>query len=142
MALVDLEKIKAQLTSTPSEGDQREVFRELLFKILTKAARVDLHTADAEITMIQRIMKSYTGEEYAAAAIRTESIAQSQESSLRPVARLAAKLPESFRVLAIVALEEVMRSDERLSYSEIDYFNAVAGAMRLSFADVAGLVAD
>jgi len=29
-----------------------------------------------------------------------------------------------------------------VSYAEIDYFNAVAAAMRLSFADSAGLVKD
>lgn len=142
MALVDLQTIKARLQGQSGAADERETFKQLLFKILTKAARVDLHTEGAEVAMIQRIMLAYTGEEYDAGTIRAEALAQSQEDSLRPVARLAAKLPESFCVLAIVALEEVMRADENVSYAEIDYFNAVAAAMRLSFADVAGLVKD
>ena len=87
-------------------------------------------------------MLEYTGETYEAGTIRAEAIEQSQEESLRPVAKAASKLPEGLRVLAIDALASVMRADDQISYAEIDYFNAVAGAMRLSFADVAGLLKD
>jgi len=142
MALVNLQSLKSLMTSTASADDERENYKTLLFTILTKASRVDLHTDGSEVELIQKIMLEYTGETYDAGSIRAEAIAQSQDESLRPVAKLAAKLPESMRVLAIDALASVMRADDQISYAEIDYFNAVAGAMRLSFADVAGLLKD
>lgn len=142
MALVDLEKIKALVKTGSSAADEREIFGRLLLIILTKAARIDLHTDASEIDMIQNLLQEYTGQTYDSGTLRAEAIAQSQETSLRPVAKLAAKLPEEMRVLAIGALKDVMGADERVSYAEIDYFNAVAGAMRLSFADVAGLLQD
>ena len=142
MALVNLQNLKSLMTSTTSADDDRENYKTLLFTILTKASRVDLHTDGSEVELIQKIMLEYTGETYDAGSIRAEAIAQSQDESLRPVAKLAAKLPESMRVLAIDALASVMRADDQISYAEIDYFNAVAGAMRLSFADVAGLLKD
>ena len=140
MALIDLQSLKTLVQSGCNEVDEREVFKELLYAILCKAARVDLHADTTEVDMIAKIMLEYTGEEYDSAAIRTEISAKSRDDSLRPVAQLASKLSEEMRVLAIVALEQVMRADETVSYAEIDYFNAVAAAMRLSFADVAGLV--
>lgn len=142
MALVDLQKLKSLVTAGSSAHDESERFKQLLFMILTKAARVDLHTDAAEVDLIQKIMLEYTGEAYEAATIRAEATAQSQENSLRPISKLASTLPENLRVLAVSALKEVMGADERVSYAEIDYFNAVAGAMRLSFADVAGLLQD
>ena len=125
-----------------SAADECEIFKQLLFKLLTKAARIDLHTDTSEVELIQTLMLEYTGESYDTGVIRAEAAIQAQETSLRPVAKLAAKLPENLRVLAIGALKEIMGADERISYAEIDYFNAVAGAMRLSFADVAGLLQD
>ena len=142
MALVNLQSLKSLMTSTTSADDDRESYKTLLFTILTKASRVDLHSDGTEIELIQKIMFDYTGETYDAGSIRAEAIAQAQGESLRPVAKLAAKLPESMRVLAIDALASVIRADDNISYAEIDYFNAVAGAMRLSFADVAGLLQD
>lgn len=142
MALVDLENLKSLVKAGSSAVDERDTFKTLLLTILTKASRVDLHTDSAEVEIIQRIMQEYTGESYDGATIRSEAIAQAQESSLRPVAKLASKVSEDMRVLAIGALKEVMAADDRISYAEIDYFNAVAAAMRLSFADVAGLLQD
>jgi uncharacterized tellurite resistance protein B-like protein len=142
MALVDLQNLKSLVCASSGAADERETFKNLLFTILTKAARVDLQTDDSEVSMIQAIMSEYTGESYSAGDIRAEAIGQAQEESLRPISKLAFKLPENLRVLAISALIDVMRADERVSYAEIDYFNAVAGAMRLSFADAAGLVKD
>jgi len=142
MALVNLQSLKSLMTSTTSADDYRESYKTLLFTILTKASRVDLHSDGTEIELIQKIMFDYTGETYDAGSIRAEAITQAQGESLRPVAKLAAKLPESMRVLAIDALASVIRADDNISYAEIDYFNAVAGAMRLSFADVAGLLQD
>ena len=142
MALVNLENLKSLMCTESSSDGERETFKTLLFTILSKASRVDLHTDSSEVEAIQKIMLEYTGETYEAGTIRAEAIEQSQEESLRPVAKAAAKLPEGLRVLAIDALANVMKADDQISYAEIDYFNAVAGAMRLSFADVAGLLKD
>ena len=140
MALVNLENLKSLMCAESSSDSERETFKTLLFTILSKASRVDLHTDSSEVEAIQKIMLEYTGETYEAGTIRAEAIEQSQEESLRPVAKAATKLPEGLRVLAIDALASVMKADDQISYAEIDYFNAVAGAMRLSFADVAGLL--
>ena len=142
MALVNLENLKSLMCTESSSDSERETFKTLLFTILSKASRVDLHTDSSEVEAIQKIMLEYTGETYEAGTIRAEAIEQSQEESLRPVAKAASKLPEGLRVLAIDALASVMRADDQISYAEIDYFNAVAGAMRLRFADVAGLLND
>ena len=109
MALVNLENLKSLMCTESSSDSERETFKTLLFTILSKASRVDLHTDSSEVEAIQKIMLEYTGETYEAGTIRAEAIEQSQEESLRPVAKAASKLPEGLRVLAIDALASVMR---------------------------------
>ena len=113
MALVNLENLKSLMCAESSSDSERETFKTLLFTILSKASRVDLHTDSSEVEAIQKIMLEYTGETYEAGTIRAEAIEQSQEESLRPVAKAATKLPEGLRVLAIDALASVMRADDR-----------------------------
>lgn len=140
MALLDIDNLKSMISKGMSAEEERAAFRKLLITVLARASRVDLNTDAAEVDKIQAIVAEYTGADIDAAAVRTEAIMQARETNMKSVSKLASKMSESYRVLVIKALKQVILADDQVSHTEIDYFNAVAAALRLSFADVAELV--
>ena len=139
MPLLNLSAIKASLTGGGSNQAERETLRELLISVLAKGSRADLHTDASEVAMIQALVAEHTGEQLEAADIRAAAIMLSDEDSMRGIAKLATKVTEEHKLLVISALRSVVLADDHVSHREIDYFNAVAAALRLSYADVAGL---
>ena len=140
MPLFNLDSFKAQLSGGGTAAQEKEVFRDLLISVLSRGSRADLHTDSEEIALIQKLVAEHTGEELDAGSIRATAIMASSDNSMRSVAKLASKLPENYRILVIDALRAVILADDRVSHREIDFFNSVAGALRLSYADVAGLL--
>jgi len=139
MPLLNLASLKAALCGGNSNQVERETLRELLISVLAKGSRADLHTDENEIAMIQSLVAEHTGEQLEGAEIRTAAIMMSDDDSMRGIAKLAAKVSEQHKLLVINALRDVILADDHVSHREIDYFNAVAAALRLSYADAAGL---
>ena len=127
--------------SSPSEEKQKELYREVLLMTLARASNSDANIHPAEIETIQQIMQRETGLELTEADIRKEARPELYESvKLRKYLRsVRRQVKASDRVRIMEALADVIKSDTQINVLEIDFFNRVVDALRITPAEQLGL---
>ncbi len=144
MAIADLSSVlKIFGENSLSDENQKELYSEVLLMILARASSADANIDPVEIETIQQIMQRETGQELTEADIRRAARPELYESAnlrkyLRSVQR---RLKADDRVTIVQALADVLKSDAQISVLEIDFFNRVADALRITPAELAGLTA-
>ena len=144
MAIADLKSVlKIFSGSEMGEEGQSELFKEVLLMTLARAADADINIQKVEVEKIQAILKEHTGVDFSSGDIRIAARAELYaEATLRKyLASVRGKMTDADRVHTIQALAEVFRSDKVVSVLEIDFFNGVAEALRVTPAQIAGLTA-
>ena len=129
--------------SSPSQATQEELYREVLLMTLARASNSDANIHPLEIETIQQIMQRETGQELTEADIRKATRPDLYESvNLRKYLRgVRRKLNASDRITIMQALAHVIKSDTRINVLEIDFFNRVADALRITPAELPELTA-
>ncbi len=129
--------------SSPSEATQKELYREVLLMTLARASNSDANIHPVEIETIQQIMQRETGQELTEADIRKAARPDLYESvNLRKyLRRVRRQLKASDRITIMQALADVIKSDTRINVLEIDFFNRVADALRITYAELPELTA-
>jgi len=130
--------------SEPNEAEQRELFKEATMMVLARATSADTNIKQVEVDQVQALMKEATGQEFSAGDIRTAAKSELFESQPleKYLSGVARKLNNEDRIQIISLLRQVVHSDDRVSYMEVDYFNLVCRALNATPADVIGMVAD
>ena len=142
MSIADLSSVlKIFGASSASEEDQDKLYKEVLLMTLARASRSDSNMQPVEIVTIQGIMQRETGQELTEADIRKASRPELYESAnLRKYLRsVQSQLNSANRTTILQALADVIKSDTEISGLEVDYFNRVADALRVTPAELAGL---
>ena len=124
-----------------NEAARQELFREALLLALSRATSSDINIAPAEVDAVIRIMKEATGEEVSEADVRVAAASELYETAslsdyLSVVGR---KLAPRERSTIVRSLAKVLKSDERISPKEIEFFNWVVSALRATPAEISGL---
>lgn len=143
MALADLKNVLSIFGGSDIGDDKRnELFKEVLLMTLARAADADINIQESEVDRIRAIIKDHTGESVSAADIRVAARAELYaESELRKyLARVQSKMKPEHRAETVHALADVFRSDSVVNPLEVDFFNGVAEALRVTPAQVAGLI--
>ncbi len=144
MAIADLSSVLRIFgESSPSEENQKELYSEVLLMTLARASSSDANIHPVEIETIQQIMQRETSQELTEADIRKAARPELYESvNLRRYLRsVQRQLKPEDRITIVQALADVMKSDTQISVLEIDFFNRVADALRITPAELAGLIA-
>ncbi len=144
MAIADFSSVlKIFSASLPSEEKQTELYREALLMTLARASMSDAHIHPVEIETIQQIMQRETAQELTEADIRKAARQDLYESAnLRKYLRsVRHQLKAEDRIKIVQALADVIKSDTKISVLEIDFFNRVADALRITPAQLVGLTA-
>ncbi len=144
MAIADLSSVLRIFgESSLSEEKQKDLYAEVLLMTLARASSSDANIHPVEIQTIQQIMQRETGQELAEADIRKAARPELYESvNLRKYLRsVQSQLKAGDRVTIVEALADVLKSDAKISVLEIDFFNRVADALRITPAELAGLTA-
>ncbi len=144
MAIADLSSVlKVFGESSPSEEKQKELYREVLLMTLARASRSDANIHPAEIETIQQIMQRETDQELTAADIRKAARPELYESvNLRKYLRsVQRQLKAEDRSKIVQAVADVIKSDTQINVLEIDFFNRVADALRITRAELPDLTA-
>ncbi len=128
----------------PSPEEKQQLFNEVLLMTLARACSADTNIRSVEVDAVQKILKQETGEDISAAKIRVAADSELFESTPleKYLAKVGSKLDTQQRVKIVQALAGVIKSDVRISSFETDFFNMVAKAMKLTPAELAGLVPD
>ena len=144
MAIADLNYVRKLLGGSDVGADhENDLFEEVLLMTLARAADADVSIQHVEVERIQEILKQHTGKEFSSADIRVAAREEIYaEATLIKYLRGAQKrLTDSHCTEIVQALSDVFRSDETISALEIDFFNNVVGALNVTPAQIAGLVA-
>jgi len=143
MALADLKNVLSIFGGSDIGKDKHnELFKEVLLMTLARAADADINIQAAEVDRIRSIIKEHTGEDVSGADIRVAARAELYaEAELKKyLAKVQSKMKTEHRAATIHALADVFRSDAVVNPLEIDFFNGVAESLRLTPAQIAGLV--
>ena len=144
MAIADLTNVLKLFGGAEVAADQvNELFEEVLLMTLARAANADVSIQHVEVESIQAILKQHTGKDFSTADIRVAARDELYaEATLVKYLRGAEKKLNDAQCSEVVqALTEVFRSDSTVSGLEIDFFNNVVGALNVTPAQIAGLVA-
>ena len=135
--------LKLFAAPSPSEETQKELYREVLLMTLARASNSDTNIHPLEIELIQQIMQRETGQELTEVDIRKATRPDLHESvNLRKYLRsVRRQLKASDRITIMQALADVIKSDTRINVLEIDFFNRVADALRITRAELPELIA-
>ena len=144
MAIADLTNVlKIFSGSEVSEEEKKDLFEETLLMTLARAANADVAIQNVEVDRIREILKEHTGEDFSAGDIRIAARAElyAEATLVKYLNSVRDKMLNKDRVDTIHALADVFRSDQEVSVLEIDFFNSVAEALRVTPAEIAGLTA-
>ena len=144
MAIADLKSVlKIFGGSDVSEDERRELYKEVLLMTLSRAADADINIRNVEVDRIREILKEHTGEDFSASDIRVAARAELYaEATLKKyLTSVREKMTKVERADTVHALADVFRIDKEVSVLEIDFFNSVVESLKVTPADIAGLIA-
>ena len=112
---------------------QQELYSEIMFMVLSGAARADLNIEKVEVERIRDILKTNLDREFTAHEI--ELAGETELFATAPIQKYVAK---ASRVLSVEQRENVLRamievflSDGRMGVLEKDYFDSIVAALHL-----------
>ena len=144
MAIADLNYVlKLFRGSEISAEHENDLFQEVLLMTLARAADADVSIQHVEVESIQAILKNHTGKDFSSADIRVAAREElyAEATLVKYLRGAQKKLSDAHRAEVVQALTEVFRSDSTVSGLEVDFFNNVVGALNVTPAQIAGLVA-
>ena len=144
MAIADLKSVLRIFGGSDiSDEERNELYKEVLLMTLARAADADINIQTVEVDRIREILKEHTGEEFSSADIRVAARAElyAEATLLKYLHSVRDRMADTDRVDTVRALADVFRSDQTVSVLEIDFFNGVVDALKVSPAEVAGLSA-
>ena len=139
--------IQSSLTSILSlfqsgtQQSQEDLFNEATLMILSRATSEDSNIHKVEVQTVQDLVKETTGEEITSRDVRVAANSRLYEEAPldRYLASASRALSYDQRLQIMNALVRVIKSDQRVTGREVAFFNNVAGAFRITPADVLGL---
>ena len=144
MAIADLKNVLNIFGGSEfSEDAENELFKEVLLMTLARAADADINIQAAEVERIREILKEHTGDDFSSADIRVAARAElyAEATLVKYLNTVSKKMSTAHRVETVQALADVFRSDKNVSVLEVDFFDKVVESLRVTPAQVAGLIA-
>ncbi len=129
--------------SSANEEIQDELYKEVLMVTLAQASNADANIHPLEIETIQQIMRRETGLDLTGADIRKASLSDMYEAAnfRKYLRRVRGKLNAENKATILQALVDVIKSDTIINVLEIDFFNRVVDALRMTPAEQLRLTA-
>lgn len=143
MSIADLSNIlKIFGNSEIDPGQKQELFKEALLMTLAKAASSDSNIHPVEIASIQKIVARETGTEITEQDVRRAGRTELYETAPldKYLTSIHKKLDAKDKVTIVRLLADVIKSDTTISVLEVDFFNMVAGALKTTPAEMAGII--
>lgn len=145
MAIIDLSVLKDLFGSGKVKPeDKQKLLQEALLLTLARASRSDTNIHPAEIDTIQTILKQTTGRDFSEADIRVAAHSELYEQAPLEdyLKSISNALDEKDCVLIANSLADVIKSDKKVTYQEVAFFNGIATALKMTPASMVGLFAN
>jgi len=124
--------------------EKLQLVKEALLMTLARASDSDSNIHPVEVDTVREIVKKITGDDVSAADVRVAAGSEIFETTPleQCLARMSSKLTTKDRALIANSLADVIRSDVRITSREVEFFGKVASALRITPAELAGLIPD
>jgi uncharacterized tellurite resistance protein B-like protein len=142
MSIAKLSNILKIVRGTePSEEERQNLFKETLLMTLSRASDADQNVSPVEVETVRGAIKRVTGDDVSAADVRVAAASELYESGSleHHLGRVSGRLGTRERVAIVESLAEVIKSDVRITSREVQFFNMVAKALKVTPAEIAGL---
>lgn len=141
MSIGKLSKVKKYFGGIENTEEKQELYKEMLVMTLARATRADSVTDSDEVQQVQDLLSSILGEEVTEAEIRVAAASELYETAplQKYLTSCGPHIDAEQRSKIIQALVSVFRADGKVSETEIDFFNMVSDALRVTPAELAGL---
>ena len=128
----------------PTPEEKQQLFKEAALMALARATSADTNIQRVEVEAVQRILREITGEEVSVSDVRVAASSElfEKEPLEKYLSGVGRKLETKDRSIILHSLAEVIRSDERVSQFETDYFDLVANALKATPSEIIGLVSE
>lgn len=143
MKLTDFSRILKIFGGNELSADEySHLFNEVMLMTLSRATDSDSNVQPVEVETVREILKRVTGNDYPVADIRVAAAsAIYEEAPMRKYLSSAGrKLKSADKSKVVLGLAEVLKSDTRISESEIAFFNEAADALNVTPSEIAGLI--
>jgi uncharacterized tellurite resistance protein B-like protein len=128
----------------PSAEEERQLVKEALLMTLARASAADSQIHPVEVETVREIIRQATGEDISPADVRVAAHSELFESTplTSCLAGIGRKIKAGDRAMIVRSLAEVIKSDVKVTAREVAFFNDVAGALKVTPAELAGLIAE
>ena len=128
----------------PSDEERQQLFKEIMLMTLARATSSDANIEAVEIEQVQAAVKDAIGEDISTADIRVAAASQLYEDAPldKYLSKCGRKLTGAQRGQIANSLADLIRSDSAVRSMEVDFFNSVVDALKVTPAQIAGLVED
>lgn len=142
MSIRNLAHIKKFFSHGDNPEEKRELYKEMLLMTIARATRADLVTDDTEVAIVQSVWLDVIGEEVSAKDVRIAASSELYETAPidKYLARVGSQIKTSERQSIVKALIAVFEADGMVTASEVDFFNMVVDALKLTPAQTVGLM--
>lgn len=133
-------KAKNASLEAGSEG-HIQLRNEILLNTLARLTYADSNTKAIEVEAVRKIYKRETKQDVTAAEIRVAARGDLHESQTfdRYLAKGGAKLSREDKCFIMKAMAEIVKSDGTVSPGEMDFFDGVGKAFKMSASEIAEL---
>jgi uncharacterized tellurite resistance protein B-like protein len=142
MSIRNLSHIKKFFGHVDSPEEKHELYKEILLMTLARAPRADLVTDNAEVEIVQKVWLDVIGEEVESKDVRIAASSELYETAPidKYLARVGPQIEIAERQSIVKALIAVFEADGIVTASEIEFFNMVVDALKLTPAQTVGLM--
>lgn len=128
----------------PTAEEKQRLYNEALLMTLSRASSSDANINPCEVETVQTILREVTGDDFSVADIRVAAASELYERAPldKYLGSVAGSLTAENRVTIARSLANVINSDAKVTSREIEFFDMVAKALKLTPAELVGLTAE
>jgi len=141
MNLASLESVLKVLKGGEPKANET-LFKETLLMTLARASDSDSQIQPVEVETVRKLVKQIIGADVSAADVRIAAGSEIYEKTPldKCLAHVRGKLTAEQRATIVQALAKVIKSDTDITKRELEFFDKMAGALKATPSEVAGLV--
>ena len=128
--------------SEPTPEERQQVVKETLLMTLARATSADSNIDPVEVSAVQQMIKAVTGDDVSEGDVRVAAHSEVFETTPLATAlgKLSGRLTSADKAMIATSLATIIKADRRVSVREAEFFDQVAGALRIKPSELTGLI--
>lgn len=128
----------------PDAEESKKLFEEALLLTLSRATSADSNINPVEVETVQAIFKEFSGNDIAESEVRIAAISDLYDEATleKYLANVSQKINPTQGLQIAQSLAKLIKADSNVSPFEVDFYNGVVAALKVTPARLMGLEED